>query len=169
MTGDKPDPRIRTPMQWRPTTGVGFTTGTEWERPQPDSLTTTVEAQEKDPGSLLRLYRQLIHLRRASEALATGTLIALTPSSPQVAAYLRRSGTRAVLVVANVGATPATGVTIGSERFALPAGTYAAHNLLGGSNGLSLRVGPDGQIQRYVPLRRALAPHETLLLELTSR
>jgi glycosidase len=169
MTGDKPDPRIRTPMQWRPTTGVGFTTGTEWERPQPDSLTTTVEAQEKDPGSLLRLYRQLIHLRRASEALATGTLVPLTPSSPQIAAYLRRSGTRAVLVVANVGATPATGVTIGSERFALPAGTYAAHNLMGGSNGLSLRVGPDGQIHRYVPLRRALAPHETLVLELTSR
>src|SRR5207302_6232180 len=37
MTGDKPDPRLRTPMQWAPRPGVGFTSGTPWESPQPDS------------------------------------------------------------------------------------------------------------------------------------
>jgi glycosidase len=36
MTGDKPDPRIRTPMQWSPRSGLGFTTGTPSESPQPD-------------------------------------------------------------------------------------------------------------------------------------
>ena len=169
MTGDKPDPRIRTPMQWSPTTGLGFTSGREWETPQADSLTTTVAAQETSPGSLLNLYRRLIHLRRSTEALATGTLVPLSPSSPHVAAYLRRSGTHAVLVVANVGATPIAGITIGSERFALPEGRYAAHNLLGGPNGQVLRVGQDGQVRGYIPLRRALAPHETLVLELTAR
>ncbi|HEY6807707.1 MAG TPA: alpha-amylase family glycosyl hydrolase [Gemmatimonadales bacterium] len=169
MTGDKPDPRIRTPMQWSPRAGLGFTTGTPWETPQADSLTTTVAAQDANPGSLLNLYRRLIHLRRNADALGAGTLVALTPSSSQVAAYLRRAGTHAVLVVANVGTTPAAGVTIGSEPYALPAGRYAARNLLGGPDGLTLRVGADGQVRRYVPLRRALAPHETLVLELTSR
>src|SRR2546426_7554959 len=33
MTGDKPDPRLRTPMQWNPFSGVGFTTGKAWESP----------------------------------------------------------------------------------------------------------------------------------------
>jgi hypothetical protein len=128
-----------------------------------------VAAQETNRSSLLNLYRRLIHRRRETEALATGTLAPLSPSSPHVAAYLRRSGTRAVLVVANVGAIPEAGVTIGSERFALPAGSYAAHNLLGGPNGQLLRVGKDGQIRGYAPLRRALAPHETLVFELTAR
>lgn len=169
MTGDKPDPRIRTPMQWSPHSGLGFTTGTPWEPPQPDSLTTTVATQETKPSSLLNLYRRLIHLRRETEALATGTLVPLSPSSPHVTAYLRRSGTRAVLVVANLGVMPAAGVTLGSERFALPAGRYGARNLLGGRNGQALRVGQDGRISGYAPLRRALAPHETLVLELTSR
>src|ERR1043166_2174922 len=99
MTGDKPDPRLRTPMQWKPGPGVGFTTGTPWESPQPDSETITVAAQEKDPGSLLNLYRRLIHLRRANEALATGRLVPLSAGNPSVAAYLRRAGDRAVLVV----------------------------------------------------------------------
>src|SRR5207237_4521232 len=42
MTGDKPDPRLRTPMQWAPRPGVGFTSGTPWESPQPDSFVTNV-------------------------------------------------------------------------------------------------------------------------------
>src|SRR5437867_5357319 len=106
MTGDKPDPRIRTPMQWSPHSGVGFTTGTPWEAPQPDSITTNVALEEADPGSLLNLYRRLIHLRRENQALATGTLVPLTANNPHVAAYLRSAGDHAVLVVANVGATP---------------------------------------------------------------
>jgi glycosidase len=42
MTGDKPDPRLRTPMQWSSEPGLGFTSGVPWEGAQPDSLTTTV-------------------------------------------------------------------------------------------------------------------------------
>src|SRR4029077_4923888 len=62
MVGDKPDPRLRSPMQWNAGPGLGFTTGKAWERAQPDSLTTTVAAQDADSGSLLNLYRCLIHL-----------------------------------------------------------------------------------------------------------
>ena len=44
MTGDKPDPRLRTPMQWSAGRGLGFTTGTPWEQAQGDSAATTVAA-----------------------------------------------------------------------------------------------------------------------------
>src|SRR5207245_5500821 len=92
MTGNKPDPRLRTPMQWSPRPGVGFTTGTPWEAPQPDSMTTNVAVEDAEPGSLLNLYRRLIHLRKENEALATGTLVPLSAGSSHVAAYLRRAG-----------------------------------------------------------------------------
>ena len=49
MTGDKPDQRLRTPMQWAPGPGLGFTSGKPWEGAQPDSLTTTVERQACRP------------------------------------------------------------------------------------------------------------------------
>ena len=72
-----------------------------WASAQPDSLTTTVAAQDADSGSLLNLYRRLIHLRKQNEALATGRLVPLTATSPHVAAYLRRTDRDVVLVIAN--------------------------------------------------------------------
>jgi glycosidase len=169
MTGDKPDPRLRTPMQWAPRRGVGFTSGTAWENPQPDSLTTTVAAQDADPGSLLNRYRRLIHLRKQNEALATGRLVPLTATSPQVASYLRRAGNRAVLVVANLGATPASGGSISSRDSVLPPGTYTPQNLLSGPNGASLEVSRDGHVRGYVPVPGAIGPRESLVLELKRR
>ena len=168
MTGDKPDPRLRSPMQWSADPGLGFTSGTAWESAQPDSLTTNVAAQEGDSGSLLNLYRRLIHLRRQSEALATGTLVALAANNPHVAAYLRRSGTHAALVVANLGATPAAGVSIGSGRGALPPGRYTPSNLLGGRSAAPLSVGRDGRIKDYVPAAM-IGSRESLVLDLIRR
>ncbi len=83
MTGDKPDPRLRTPMQWAPEAGYGFTTGHPWEAAQPDSMTTTVAAENRDPGSLLNLYRRLIHLRASNDALASGHLTLLQQQRPR--------------------------------------------------------------------------------------
>ena len=168
MTGDKPDPRLRTPMQWAPRAGAGFTTGAPWESLQPDSLATTVEAQDADPGSLLNLYRRLIHLRRQNEALATGTLVPLTASSPQVAAYIRRAGARSALVVANLGDTAVSGVSLASAERAVAPGRYLPRNLLGGADGATLTVGSDGRIQGYLPAG-AVGPRETLVLGLDRR
>lgn len=171
MTGDKPDPRLRTPMQWSPRPGLGFTTGTPWEAPQPDSLTTNVAVEDADPNSLLNLYRRLIHLRKENEALATGTLVPLSASDAHVAAYLRRSGSHAVLVVANLGGAPAAGVTIASGQGGgvLPAGRYTPRTLLGGPNGArpALQVGGDGQIRDYRP--GTIGARETIVLDLTHR
>jgi glycosidase len=169
MTGDKPDPRLRTPMQWTGRTGVGFTTGRPWEEPQPESLTVNVAAQDGDPASLLTLYRQLIHLRRSDDALATGELLPLQSSAPHVAAYLRRRGDRAVLVAANVGSEPAQAVSIGSGAGALAEGEYDVSELLGNGSVAALHVDRDGRIAGYDPITTALAPHATLVLDLVRR
>ncbi len=176
MTGDKPDERLRTPMQWAPRTGVGFTTGKEWEAPQADSLTRNVALEDRDTRSLLNLYRRLIHLRKENEALAIGRLVPLTITNPHVAAYLRRSsgqdkpavgrsGGQAVVVVANLGDSAATGVSISSTDSVLPRGRYTPKNLLGGPSAASLVVGEDGRIHGYIPMR-TLRAREALVLDL---
>ncbi len=167
MIGDKPDPRLRTPMQWSAGRGLGFTTGKAWESAQPDSLTTTVAAQDADASSLLNLYRRLIHLRSQNEALAGGALVALAADNPHVAAYLRRAGDQVVLVIANLGDVPAARPVISATDSVLAPGRYAARNLLGGPNGLRLEIKPGGRMAGYAPVR-ALAPRASLVLYLSS-
>jgi glycosidase len=104
MSGTKPDEQIRTPMQWSSEAGGGFTTGTPWESPQPDWKVTTVQAQERDPGSLLNHYRRLIHLRKAHPALGSGDLAVGSTSDSAVAALLRRSPGETLVIVLNFGA-----------------------------------------------------------------
>jgi len=169
MTGDKPDPRLRTPMQWSAGPGVGFTAGMPWETPQADAPAVTVAAQEGDSGSLLNLYRRLIHLRSGNEALGTGRLAQLTATSPSVLAYLRRAGDHAVLVVANLGDAPVTGVAVASVAGAVAPGRYALRSLLGGPDGAPLVVAGDGRIQDYQPVAGALGRRQVLVLDLVRR
>ncbi|MFN2567139.1 MAG: alpha-amylase family glycosyl hydrolase [Gemmatimonadaceae bacterium] len=164
MTGDKPDLRLRTPMHWTRGPAAGFTAGVPWEPLQPDSMTANVEAQERDPSSLLNLHRRLIHLRGENAALGTGELVPLAASSDAVAAYLRRDGERVVLVVANLGATPLSDVAISSEERVLPTGQYTPQSLLGGPPGARLLVGSHGRMRSYVPIR-SLGAMEVCLLD----
>jgi glycosidase len=169
MSGDKPDPRLRTPMQWSGGPGVGFTNGTPWESAQSDASRVNVASQQADPGSLLNLYRRLIHLRRSNEALASGMLVPLVADRGQVVGYLRRGRNRAVLVLANLGATPVTGTAVNSAAHALGPGRYRASNLLGGPVAGALHVGADGRIDAYVPVRGEIGPRECLVLQLDRR
>jgi glycosidase len=166
MTGVKPDPRLRTPMQWNAAAGAGFTRGTPWERLQDDSATTTVEAQDADSTSLLNFYRRMIHLRTANSALANGALVPLTASQDAVAAYLRRDGRRIVLAVANLGDSPASGVKLSSGNGALPAGRWTARTLLGGDAAPPLTIGGDGRLPSDYALP-TLQPKQGYLFELT--
>ena len=168
MSADKPDPRLRTPMHWTRGRAVGFTSGVPWEPLRPDSLTANVEAQEQDPGSLLNLHRRLIHLRAANSALGSGVLLPLAASNGAVAAYLRRDGTRAVLVVANVGQTPVSGITLSSTDSVLASGEYGTRDLLSGASGGPLRVGTDGRVSASAPVA-SLGAMESRILELVKR
>jgi len=168
MTGDKPDERLRTPMQWSSAANAGFTRGTPWEALQPDTATANVATQDRDPASLLNLYRRLIRLRASNAALAGGELVPLAASAPHVVAYLRRDGPRAVLVVANLGPSPAEGVTLTSADGVLPAGTYVAHALLGGPDGARVRVGTDGRLAAFAPLP-TLGPRAARVFSLSAQ
>jgi len=165
MSGDKPDERLRTPMQWSGSANAGFTRGTPWESLQADWATTSVERQDRDPGSLLDLYRRLIRLRLDHSALGTGDYTVLRASSPTVAAYLRRDRDRVVLVVANMGATSAVNVTLTTPDAALRPGTYTTTRLLQPGVASTLVVAADGRIRGYVPVAN-IAPLETWILSL---
>jgi alpha-amylase len=165
MTGDKPDERLRTPMQWS-ASASGFTSGKPWETLQADTLTANVARQSADSGSLLDVYRRLIHLRAANPALGTGELIPATASSDAVLAYLRRDGSRVVLVVANLGTRPLTGVTVSSAGGVLPTGRYSARSVYGRSGSTALQVGSDGRLADYAPLS-TIGPMQTYVIELS--
>lgn len=165
MTGDKPDERLRTPMQWSRAPGLGFTAGTPWEAPQGDTATVNVAAQDGDGGSLLNLYRRLIHLRARNPALGRGRLIPLATSNDAVAAYLRREGGRVVMVVANLGAAPVRGLSLSSAAGAAPAGTFRLEPLLGGPAAARLTVPAGGRIAGYIPVP-VLAPRQVLVMDL---
>lgn len=167
MTGDKPDPRIRTPMHWRAGRGAGFTTGQPWEPLQPDSNTTTVAAQDADPRSLLNLFRRLIHLRGSQQALAGGTLVPLHASDTAVAAFLRADGERPVLVLANLSDAPRAGVRVSTAASGLRPGRYVATDLLRGGAGSRLNVARNRSIGAFVPVA-TLAPLEAYVFELAA-
>jgi glycosidase len=151
MTGDKPDERLRTPMHWSRARAAGFTRGTPWETLQPDSMTANVQAEQTDPNSLLNLYRALIPLREANDALASGTLVPLTATSDAVAAYARKQGRRVVVVVANLSDAPIGFARISSAPGLLRAGRYAARALVGRGSLAAVSVGRDGALRGYLP------------------
>ncbi|HEU4452083.1 MAG TPA: alpha-amylase family glycosyl hydrolase [Longimicrobium sp.] len=168
IAGDKPDENLRTPMHWNARPGAGFTSGTPWRAPQADFAARNVEAQDADPNSLLNLHRKLIHLRAQNPALGMGKLIPLTTSNPAVAAFVRQdeaSGST-VLVIANLGTTPARGVTVSSDAGLLRPGRGSVINIFGSRRAAQqLTVDADGRIVSYVPYP-TLAPMEMQIISL---
>ena len=165
MTGDKPDPRLRTPMHWTSGPAAGFTRGVPWEPLQSDSAVVTVAAQDGDSASLLNLFRKLIHLRAATPALATGTLVPLQASDSSVTAFLRKDARGTVLVVANLSDQSRSRVVLSSIDSVLAAGRYATRNLLNAAAAAELRISTSGRLRRYTPLP-TLGPLESYVIEL---
>jgi len=107
MVGGKPDPNIRTPMPWNDhEAGGGFTTGKPWRPFAAGREQANVEAQSRNPQSLLAHHRRLVHLRASSPALRRGTIAMLAPGTgnTQVLAFIREAGGERMLVVHNLGA-----------------------------------------------------------------
>ena len=104
---------VRTPMQWSPDRNGGFS------RADPASLVLppimdplygfeviNVEAQSRDPHSLLNWMRRMLTVRRQHVAFGRGSLRFLYPKNRKVLAYLREYKGDALLCVANVARTP---------------------------------------------------------------
>jgi maltose alpha-D-glucosyltransferase/alpha-amylase len=122
----------RTPMQWNGKKNAGFSSGSAKELYlpiDPDANRPTVEAQEKDPKSLLNTVRRLSELRHAMPALAGDAdyaeLFIKKHQYPIV--YLRRRGKNRVLIAINPSGKPA------SAKFAVP-GSVKGYATLAGSH-----------------------------------
>jgi maltose alpha-D-glucosyltransferase/alpha-amylase len=104
---------VRTPMQWSPDRNGGFSRADPAALALPtimDSLygyeIVNVEAQSRDPHSLLHWMRRMLAIRRTHGAFGRGTLRFLYPKNRKILAYLREHGTETILCVANVSRTP---------------------------------------------------------------
>jgi oligo-1,6-glucosidase/alpha-glucosidase len=97
--------RSRTPMPWDATPHAGFSDVAPWLPLNPDWPTRNVAAQERDPSSMLTLYRALLSLRRAHPALAVGD-IRLLDAADGVLAFERRHGDEVLRVALNLTGAP---------------------------------------------------------------
>jgi len=104
---------VRTPMQWSPDRNGGFS------RADPERLVlpplqgplygyeaVNVEAQARDPHSLLNWMRRMLALRRKHRAFGRGKLRFLFPGNRKILAYLREYDGEHILCVANLARAP---------------------------------------------------------------
>jgi maltose alpha-D-glucosyltransferase/alpha-amylase len=103
---------VRTPMQWSIDRNAGFS------RTDPQRLylpvimdpiygyqAVNVEAQSRDPSSLLNWTRRILAVRRQYHCFGRGTLEFVRPQNRKIIAYTRSCGAEVVLCVANLSQT----------------------------------------------------------------
>ncbi len=100
---------VRTPMQWNGDRNAGFSKVDFARLYAPPIMDTiygyqaiNVEAQERDPSSLLQWTKRLIALRKRYKAFGRGTLEFLHPRNRKVLPYIREFEDERILVVANL-------------------------------------------------------------------
>lgn len=103
MTGHKPDPDIRTPMQWNASEFAGFSSVEPWHRVNDNFSEFNVQNEQKDENSLWQVYQNMIMLRNDHPALRRGTTQILNCDRDDVLALLRIYEDDAVLLVYNFG------------------------------------------------------------------
>jgi alpha-glucosidase len=92
----------RAPLPWERGARHGWPTANPWLPWPPDADARSVASERDDRGSMLRLYRDLLAVRRASPALRRGELH-LCDAPEDVLAYERVWGDDRRLVLVNFG------------------------------------------------------------------
>ncbi|MDW7773902.1 MAG: maltose alpha-D-glucosyltransferase [Desulfobulbaceae bacterium] len=100
---------VRTPMQWNMDRNAGFSRADPARLYLPVIMdpvygyqAVNVEAQERDPSSMLQFMRRMIALRRQHKALGRGSIDFIRPVNRAILAYIRRYLGEIILVVANL-------------------------------------------------------------------
>jgi maltose alpha-D-glucosyltransferase/alpha-amylase len=100
---------VRTPMQWSADRNAGFSEaepGRLYSQPIADPVhghaAVNVEAQRRNPSSLLHWMRNMIRLRKQFKVLGRGTIEFLPVQNRSILAYVRRWQQDTVLCVANM-------------------------------------------------------------------
>lgn len=93
----------RTPMQWDDSKNAGFSTGTPWEKVNPNYPTINVEKALADQNSIFYYYQKLIKLRHELPVITNGDfqLVAGNEDDPAVFAYRRQNADTTLLVINN--------------------------------------------------------------------
>mgnify|MGYP005842567841 CR=1 FL=1 len=164
MVGVKPDEKIRTPMQWTGERYVGFSECGVWQAPNRNAAEFNVAGQTDDPQSLLRLYRDLIHLRRAHPALLTGEYALVESSNTGVYAFLRTAPDETVLVVLNLTPNVIDDYVLSVDATGLSA-VGAVSVLYGEGAAVAPVLDRSGGFAEYVPVAE-LAPYAGVVVRL---
>ncbi len=100
---------VRTPMQWSPDRNAGFSRADPQRLYLPPIMdavygyqSTNVEAQSRDPSSLLSWTKRMLAVRKTSQAFGRGSRRFLRPGNRKILAYLRAFGEDTILCVANL-------------------------------------------------------------------
>ncbi|HEX3604211.1 MAG TPA: maltose alpha-D-glucosyltransferase [Steroidobacteraceae bacterium] len=100
---------VRTPMQWSPDRNAGFSRADPQRLYLPPIMdavygyqSTNVEAQSRDPSSLLSWTKRMLAVRKTSQAFGRGARRFLRPGNRKILAYLREFGDDTILCVANL-------------------------------------------------------------------
>ena len=100
---------VRTPMQWSPDRSAGFSQSNPQQLYLPVIIdpdyhyeSVNVEAQDRNPSSLLWWMRRIIALRQQHPVFGRGDIEFLFPENAKVLAFIRRHEDETVLVVANL-------------------------------------------------------------------
>jgi alpha-amylase len=163
MTGDKPDPNLRTPMQWTGGDNAGFSSGRPWKGVNSDYSEKNVELMMRDRDSLLSHYRDLIRVRSNHYALRTGVYVPVTTFDNNLFAMLRVEERETVLVLVNL-----SGETITDTRMewgqSTITGVLNPYVLMGQGNFATLTTGEDGSIRDFQPLSE-IPPHANIIIQ----
>ncbi|MGF1607081.1 MAG: maltose alpha-D-glucosyltransferase [Rhodothalassiaceae bacterium] len=102
---------VRTPMQWSPDRNAGFSRADParlYSQPLMDPVygygALNVEAQARNPASLLNWTRRALAIRKTHQAFGRGSQDFLFPRNRRVLAYLRQFGEETILCVFNLSA-----------------------------------------------------------------
>ncbi len=100
---------VRTPMQWSADRNAGFSRADPGRLYLPVIMdpvygyqAVNVEAQERDPSSLLNFMKRMLALRRQYRAFSRGTLEFLRPKNRKVLVYFRKYREEVLLCVVNL-------------------------------------------------------------------
>lgn len=107
----------RTPVQWSAEKNAGFTTATPWIKVNENYKEINVEAQEKNPDSVLNYYRKLIALRKSEEygeVFTYGDVKPILEERDNIMGYAREGDGKKIVVIANFGGEDET-ITLESE------------------------------------------------------
>jgi maltose alpha-D-glucosyltransferase/alpha-amylase len=100
---------VRTPMQWSPDRNAGFSRADPQQLYLPPIMdpiygyqSINVEAQSRDPSSLLSWTKRMLAVRKTSQAFGRGLRRFLKPGNRKILAYLREYRDDTILCVANL-------------------------------------------------------------------